>query len=147
MKTLSSYILISFFLLASCSKSKETLQSEDFSITSYPQTWNLVKMTGSLEGSESTGEEMAWQENYFFKTDGSFLKTRITEGESESASGTYSFDESIQIFILNYNETSAIIGSCGSNMKESLTFNAESNTLQSNWWACDGPGLFYEKAK
>jgi len=147
MKTLLSFLLIFAFLMASCSKSNNTLTSEDLSINIYPQTWKLVKMTGSLEGSESAGDDMDWQENYVFKSDGSFLKTRITEEEIESASGNYSFDESTQNFILNYEQASVIIGNCGSNTEESLYFNKESKILQSNWWACDGPGLFYEREK
>ncbi len=147
MKTLFSFLLTSIILMASCSKSNDVLKSEDLSINLFPQTWKLIKMSGSLEGFESVGDEMAWQENYVFMSDGSFLKTRITDGEIESASGTYSFDENIQNFFLNYEQTSPIIGNCGSNIQESLYFNEESKILQSNWWTCDGPGLFYERAK
>ena len=147
MKTLFSFLLISIFLMASCSRNSEVLKSEDLSINIYPQTWKLVQMSGNLVGSESEGDEMAWQENYIFNSDGSFIKTRITEGEIESASGRYSFNENIQNFILNYEQTSPIIGNCGSKIEESLYFNEENKILQSNWWACDGPGLFYKRTK
>ncbi len=147
MKTNFYIFLMACFLITSCSKVNNEQDSKDLSITTYPQTWNLVKMTGNIPGSVSVGEELEWQEKYVFKSDGTFVKSRISEGEIESASGTYSFNEDTQNFILNYEQTSAIIGNCGSNIQESLYFNENSKILQSNWWACDGPGLFYERGK
>ena len=147
MKSLSYFALASFFFLSSCSKNNDSLESEDFSAYKFPQTWKLVKMTGNFEGSVSIGQEMVWQENYVFKSDGSFNKTRITERESESASGRYIFDEINNNFLLNYEQYFEIIANCSSNTKEYLYFNEDSNLLLSNWWACDGPGLFYERIK
>ncbi len=73
-----SYLyLILFVVLASCSKKEEQMKSQDFSFNEYSQKWKLVKMTGSFEGSETTDEEMSWQESYMFKSDGSFLKTEL----------------------------------------------------------------------
>ena len=115
--------------MASCSRNSEVLKSEDLSINIYPQTWKLVQMSGNLVGSESEGDEMAWQENYIFNSDGSFIKTRITEGEIESASGRFSFNKNIQNFILNYEQTSPIIGNCDSKIEESLYFNEENKIL------------------
>ncbi len=147
MKSLLYFIFASVLLLSSCSKTIDALESKDFSINNYPQTWKLIKMTGSQEGSESSGEEMEWQENYVFNSDGSFVKTRISTGELKSASGRYFFNEEIQSFILDYGKSNPIIGSCGSAVEESLYYTKDSKILQSNWWACDGPGLFYKRIK
>lgn len=147
MKTLLYLVLASVFVISSCSNSNGAIDSKDLSVNNYPQTWKLIKITGSMAGSESVGQEMEWQENYVFKSDGSFIKTRNTDGKSESASGSYIFEDNIQNFLLEYNESSPIIGSCGPANKESLYLNEESKILQSNWWACDGPGLFYERLK
>ena len=147
MKYLFYSVLASLFVISSCSKDNDTLESRDLTLNDFPQTWKLIKMTGSLEGSESVGPEMAWQENYVFNSDGTFLKTRITEGESESASGSYVFENDNQSFILDYDQINSIIGSCNSDAEEHLYFNEDSKILLSNWWACDGPGLFYERIK
>src|SRR5690606_11983228 len=101
--------LTSCLVLVSCSKNEDTLKSEHFALNDFPQTWKLVKMTGSLEGSESIGEEMAWQENYHFKADGTFLKTRNTAGESESATGRYIYESENQQFLLDYDRFNEII--------------------------------------
>lgn len=146
MKYLSYFVLASLFVILSCSENNDTIESEDLTLNDFPQAWKLMKMTGSFTGSESVGQEMEWQENYVFKSDGTFLKNRITGGESESASGSYIFDSEDQDFVLNYDLINGIIGSCYSGgTKEYLYFNEDSKILLSEWWACDGPGLFYER--
>ena len=147
MKYIFHLVLASFLVLSSCSKDNDTLVNKDFTSNDFPQTWKLIKMTGSVQGFESEGEDMDWQENYLFRSDGTFLKTRITEGESESASGSFIFDSQNQNFLLSYNQVNNITGSCSSDAKEHLYFPQNSLILLSNWWACDGPGLFYERIK
>lgn len=76
MESLIYFVLASIFIMSSCSKNNDPLESKDFSFNEYPQTWKLIKMTGSLEGSVSGGEEMTWQENYVFKAKGGELYKR-----------------------------------------------------------------------
>ena len=147
MKYLFYFVLASFFVMCSCSKDNDTLESKDLTLNIYSQTWKLIKMTGSLVGYQSVGQDMAWQEIYVFKADGTFLKTRITEGESESAFGSYTFDNDNQNFLLDYDNPNNTIGNCGSDSQEYLYFHQDGKILLSNWWACDGPGLFYERIK
>ena len=144
MKFSYCFLVVALFL-NSCSKEGQVVKTQDFSIDQFPQKWHLVKMTGSFEGSQTTGEEMEWQENYIFKSDGSFLKTRNEMGESTSATGQYFLNEEEKGFILEYNESSSLIGNCTAENKEYLYFDENSHYLLSNWRACDGPGLYYER--
>lgn len=141
-------ILVCTILLASvsCSKKTEATDPIDLVTGNFPQKWVLVKMTGNTANSETTGQDMEWQENYLLRADGSFTKTRITGDETITAEGTYEQKteggEEKLIFI--FNEDSPIIGTCTGDNKETFSLNSE-DQLQSSWFACDGPGLFYER--
>lgn len=146
---LNGFILVSFlFLYTACNKENNDTSEANLLINDYPQTWVLFKMTGSFEGSEYKGDAMEWQENYVFYSNLTFKKTRIKEGKTIVASGTYIMkqDQEEQAILLTYNQSNEIIGSCLPN-KESLYYDANQGVLLSNWWACDGPGLFYKKAE
>jgi hypothetical protein len=47
--------------------------------------------------------------------------------------------------VLTYEEVNNIIGSCYNRPVEYLYYRNDENLLLSNWWACDGPGMFYKK--
>lgn len=108
--------------------------------------WQLIQMTGSVPNSETTGAEMEWQEAYRINTDGTFQKSRDRNGVITEASGTYNLiDNSNDLLLeLNFNSESEIVGSCTSNIKETMSFQSET-IFFSSWNACDGPGLTYEK--
>ncbi len=141
--------------LSSCSKQsqeKEKALNLDLVLQELPQDWKLVKMSGMLVNSETTGNEMAWQESYSFSEDQGFIKTRTTnEGETLTAEGTFQIEEnpetSEKFIVLTYEEDNSIIGNCSREAVEYLYYDKEDKMLLSNWWACDGPGLFYEKTK
>ncbi|RIJ36825.1 hypothetical protein [Pontibacter oryzae] len=135
-------------VLFSCDKEKLSAEAElTFKELSEPQKWELVKMSGQIADSETTGKAMPWQEYYTFNPDGSFTKVRAVEGSLISATGTYKYhithsEKYIELIYPAYND---LIGSCTSaELKETLIVNE--NGLQSNWWACDGPGLWYKLA-
>lgn len=144
--THSFVVLISVLFVFPCSSNKEGLLVEDFSANEYPQTWKLFKMTGNMANSETTGEDMAWQEEYRFNSDGRVVKTRTRNGESSSITGDFRLiQQNEQPYILiEYGENSDLIGSC-TGTEESLSIDSQNKLLQSNWWACDGPGLFYKR--
>jgi hypothetical protein len=108
--------------------------------------WKLIQMTGSIPNSETSGAEMDWQETYVLNANGTFLKSRDRDGVTTEVSGTYNFinNSNEPLIELNFDTESEIIGSCTSNMKE--TMNLQSETIFLSFWeACDGPGLKYEK--
>ncbi|MCM4157155.1 hypothetical protein DHD80_14195 [Gramella sp. AN32] len=137
--------------LFSCSEEKESsLENVDqpqLSTNDYPQQWKLFKMTGSFDGSETTGEEMEWQETYYFYQDKSFKKVRIKNNISVEAKGSFEIlmSDEEAAFILTYNQPSELIGNCTGDLKEHLSLRENNTVLQSSWMACDGPGLFYKR--
>jgi len=134
-----------------------TTDTEEIKLTSEDiyGNWTLVKMTGSFENSSTTGEDMDWQESYNFNRDGTFIKSRLRNGEHTEAEGSFVITEndsqyndprinfSLEILFFNSN---SIAASCYSGtMKEELYF--RDGRMLSNYHACDGPGLEYEKSK
>ena len=138
--------LLSFIIL-SCSNNSDQLETQDLSIESFPQKWSLYKMTGSLLYSETTGNDMPYQEYYIFNSDNTFSKTRISDKNEVSISGLYEIEMNNDgvAYLLNYPEESDLVGNCSSKKKEYLYLDDQGTTLLSSWWACDGPGLFYKQ--
>jgi hypothetical protein len=144
-------ILVVLASIYSCTKETDDMASN----MEYNGQWELVKMTGSLEGSEYTGLDMDWQETYIINEDETFTKTRVRGDSTIVVSGTYTYTEEglleeseldlITYIKFSHNTDNAIIGSCGfQSLTEYLYFNSN-NKLISTWNACDGPGLEYIK--
>lgn len=136
----SLLVLLVICLSFSCSK------DDNFDPGKYPQKWTLVKMTGQISNSETTGENMEWQEYYLLKSDGTFIKNRVRDGIDYEESGSFTFaDKTDGKFLeLTYDADNEIIGSCNANQTESLWLKSE-NKLVGTWSYCDGPGLEYER--
>jgi hypothetical protein len=58
-------------ILCSCSNDDDCVTQ-----TTLEGDWNLVRMSGSIPDSETTGSDMEWQESYRFFEDGNFLKNQ-----------------------------------------------------------------------
>jgi len=110
------------------------------------QTWKLVQMTAGMVNSQTTGADMDWQESYTFKPDGTFLKTRETNGTTQTASGLYVIENLTDgtYVKLTFQSGTEIIGNCTGNDEEQL-YVPSNDKLQGTWLACDGPGLTYEQ--
>lgn len=135
-------VLIAFLtIFNSCSKDNVATDN-----TGYYGKWTLIKMSGSMVDSETTGSAMEWQEFYLFNTNGTFIKSRERNGVKTTISGTYTTTNNPDgiYFELTYPNDSEIIGSCYGNLKEEL-YIIENNTLSNTWKNCDGPGLEYKK--
>lgn len=141
MKHLLLFILIGLVI---CSCSDDTILAPGDA----PQKWDLVKMSGGLNPTETTGEDMAWQEFYMLYPDGTFLKSRTSDGNSMQAEGTYQVEKESdrKYLVLTYKSNHQIIGSCISGNQERLFLNAD-NHLLSTWINCDGPGLEYKRVQ
>jgi len=137
MKVLFGIVIL---VMASCSGQNNS----DIDLKNNPQTWKLVKMTGSLQHSETTGNEMAWQEQILL-SNGSFEKIRIENGQSTKVTGSYEFSEESDgpYLILKYTSSSELIGNCTGNLMEYYRV-LPNDKLQGTWLACDGPGLEYD---
>lgn len=136
-------ILIGLLIFSSCQI------DDEFNPTQYPQKWQLVKMTGQIANSETTGNAMEWQEFYLLNSNGTFTKSRERNGLLMEESGTFTFKNlSEEKFLeLIYASDNELIGSCySSELKESLWLKSE-NKLMGTWSECDGPGLEYERTE
>lgn len=129
--------------MLSCSK------DDDFVSDQYPQKWKLIEMSGSIANvPPSTGSDMAWQEYYILNSDSTFIKARETDNVVMQEAGTFTFKELSdgKYFELVYKSDNDLIGNCTSEAKELLKLNSEKK-LTGTWWACDGPGLKYERVE
>ena len=139
----NSFLLLLIICFAlSCSKDKD----ENFDIDEYPQKWILVKMSSQVPNSETTGENMVWQEYYALQADGSFIKHREIDGTTYEAAGTFALMDLAddKYLKLTYDKDYEIIGSCAANQTETLRI-VSGNKIAGTWLACDGPGLEYER--
>jgi len=127
-------------ILFSCKK------EDGFDFAQYPQKWQLVKMTGQIPNSETTGANMAWQEFYLLRADSTFIKSRERNGQVTEASGSYTTVTLADGKYLNlaYETDNSIIGNCTPEPTEELAFISQ-DKLISSWQACDGPGLEYSR--
>lgn len=117
---------------------------------SYPQQWVLVKMSSMTPNSETTGENMPWQELITLHADSTFTKHREKDGISSEAVGTFTFEigKSNPPYVqlsLHYTAANDLIGNCyGDPMFEAYWLDTQC-TLQGTWSHCDGPGLYYKR--
>lgn len=133
-----AFVILSCLTLYSCSENNALTSG------SYPQKWKLAKMTGSMIPSETTGEDMTWQESYVLYTDHTFVKSSTRKEGMIKAEGTYTIENTTdrKRLVLTYKSDNDIIGNCTSEPEEHLYFNSNNN-LVNDWSMCDGPGLEY----
>lgn len=143
MKNLPGLCLLLTGLIA-CQK----VEVEQVDGNAYPQTWQLVRYSGSIPNSSKTGADLPMQETYVFQADSSFLKTRRQDGQVTEASGVFSLKNLLdgRYLILTYATASPLIGACTLLPQETLALKGD-DTLANTWLACDGPGLEYKKVK
>ena len=128
-----------YLLIISCSNNEEAIEETS------SQIWQLVKMTGNVEGSETTGTAMEWQEFYMLKFDGTFLKSRYRNDVNTEVKGSYSYKtiNEQEFIVFTYFEENELIANCTSTLEEYLL--VQDYKLIGTWNACDGPALEYQK--
>lgn len=142
MKTYTVPTLLFVASLFSCSKENQ----KDLT-ASNQQKWRLVKMTGSMIHSETTGKDMSWQEYYLFNSDGTFLKSREQNGQVKEATGIYSYPPNKsgeKSILLTYKSGFELRASCFSDPPQESLDIISSDKLVGTWNICDGPGLEYQ---
>lgn len=148
MKKIAALSLLLFTLFSCSNEDDFGLESSQFVFSE--QKWNLVRMTGSFVGSETTGDDMEWQEFYIFAPEGTFVKTRIVGDIITEATGSFEiieFDNDPELYLeLTFISGKELAGNCTGDDKELLMYRT-STMISSMWMACDGPGLDYELSK
>jgi len=143
------FLFLSLFIFFSCAEDDDFgLESTQFVFSD--QKWELVQMSGSFQNSETTGEEMDWQEYYIFSPEGTFIKSRTVDEEVTEATGTFEvveYDNDLNHYLeLTYQTGNKLVGNCTGDDKELLIYR-NSTMISSLWMACDGPGLDYSLSK
>ena len=104
---MKNLIFISLLIctLFSCTK------TDEFNIEQYPQKWQLIKMTGQIPNSETTGTNMEWQEFYLLTSNATFIKSRERDGILTEESGNFSFEDLSdgKYLVLTYETDNTII--------------------------------------
>ena len=140
----SLILLLLSMMFFSCSV--EDYREDDINLQYTVQKWELVRMTGSFVNSETTGDDMEWQEYYIFSPDGTFLKSRTIDGLTVEAWGAFEVveydNDDLDYLELVYTSGQELIGSCNGDRTEILVYRSE-KTISNTWQACDGPGLDY----
>lgn len=133
-------LLFSLFILLSCSKEDQASDKD------LQGKWVLIEMNGNIPDSQTTGSNMDWQEFYQLNSDGTFKKSRERDDITVELFGVYNLVASSgeNKLELSYNVASAILGTCGTDLKEYMYL--QSTTIfTSTWQNCDGPRLKYER--
>ncbi|WP_291964183.1 hypothetical protein [Maribacter sp.] len=144
-----SVLFLFLLLFISCADDDDFgLESTQFVFSE--QRWELVQMSGSFTGSETTGKDMQWQEYYIFSPEGTFLKSRTVNDEVTEATGTFEvveYDNDLNHYLeLTYQTGNTLVGNCTGDNKELLMYR-NTTMITSLWLACDGPGLDYQLRK
>lgn len=146
MKKITLIGVITLFITSFLSCSNDDGDSKN---TSYYGKWELSRMAGNgfILAVYSIGQPQ-WKETYDFKKDNTFIKTKVQNETTITASGTFSVAtiQNRPHLQLTYTNPSEIVGSCKGNQSEELVVN-EAGTLNSTWQNCDGPSLEYKKVK
>jgi hypothetical protein len=139
---MKNLIFISLLVCTLLSCTKE----DEFDFEQYHQKWQLIKMTGQIPNSETTGIDMEWQEFYLLNSNSTFIKSRERNGVLTEESGNFSFEDLSdgKYLVLTYGSDNSIIGNCTSDLKEVLMVKSDTRML-GTWSACDGPGLEYKR--
>ncbi len=147
---------ILFAILFACSsevehQSKSEMETEASckgQALQFPQKWQLVRVSGNMMNSETTGMAMQWQESILLNSDNTFIKTRQLPDKTIESSGTFTvtpneIDKSVQLTLL-YEWDTRLVGNCfGEPLKEVYMLDSTCK-LHGTWAMCDGPGLEYE---
>jgi hypothetical protein len=107
------------------------------------QKLQLIRMSGNIPNSTTTGDKMPWQEFYSLNPDSTFVKSRTVNKVTDIAGGKYhvAVGATATALTFTYDSMNNLIGNCTGNKVENLTLTG--NEATSFWSACDGPGLVY----
>jgi len=136
-----SFWVFLLFLVA-CSDSDDN----DPLTQSLPQTWELTGINVGISGENFEENELPWQETLLLNSDNSFVRTRVFENETITATGQFEFLETsgeMQLLLI-HNEDSQLVENCSGSNEERLRF-ISNNQLSGGAVPCDGPGLFYNR--
>lgn len=137
----------SLMLFFSCDKEKS---EENFIVGD----WNLVEIYNPWTGTSSSENLSDFFQTYQFMSDGTFKKTRKSEGEElKEATGVYTLEDvplysssDAKLFIyLTFTAGDDIYNNCGNPNEEQLTLRFSNKLSNFSATPCDGAGFTFEK--
>ncbi len=146
---MKNVLLLSLLICIASSCTSDNEMDPEFTDKQQVEKWKLVQMTSNIiDAAPVTGSNMDWQEVYQLSPDKTFLKFRQINDKIIEIAGTYSFVSLSNGTYLElvYKSDHELIGNCTSDNIELLLLSSE-NKLTATWWACDGPGLLYERTE
>lgn len=141
------HLLALLLIFSACSSEKEEkIEVADFSADSFPIQWELTEMSTMLVGSQTSGDDLPYNEYYVLKEDNTFTKTRVANGNALKAFGNYSLTSinNDEYFKLEYSSPNDLVESCSSSTIEHLIIDS-STKIRGTANACDWPSKIYRR--
>ena len=144
MKTRNILLILTTALVLSCSDD-ESKTADLKTPVEEPLRLELIGMSGQMRNSETTGEEMQWQEYFLLKKQMNFEKVHLEDGAEVKSTGTFEIEmiNGDKYLKFTHDTKNKAYGNCTGDKVELLRY-TNSNELKGSWSACDGPGLFYK---
>ncbi len=140
--------ILAFILIISCSKDNSSEEPLKFSVTDFPQTWELSYINAGLSGEIIDAQENSVREIYVFKENGTFSKEFQDEFAKGDVVGTYDLvtNEDREYLILTYKIDIDSLSYCSRNNVENMLISDNGQTLSNgSCLAFDGPGMYYQR--
>ncbi len=140
--------LLAFIFISSCSNDDNSVEILKFSLTDFPQTWELTSINAGLSGEIIDAEEISVREIYVLKENGAFSKEFRDEFVEGNMNGTYDIttDEDREYLILTYEIDIDSLSYCSNGNVETMLVSENEQILSNgSCLAFDGPGIYYER--
>lgn len=140
-------VLLLFLFLSSCSKG-DNAGTLKFSLTDFPQTWELYSISAGLSGEVVNAAEIPVREIYVFKNDSIFSKEFKDEYTQGNLNGTYEVvsNKNRENLILTYEVAMDSLSYCSrDNTENMLILNNGQVLFNGRCSAFDGPAMSYQR--
>lgn len=140
--------LLVFIFISSCSNDDNASEILKFSLTDFPQTWELSSINAGLSGEIIAAEEISVREIYIFNDNGTFSKEFQDEYVQGNMNGTYEVIsvENREYLTLTYEVDVNSLSYCSKGNVENMLVSDNRQILSNgSCLAFDGPAMCYER--
>lgn len=140
--------LLAFIFISSCSNDDNSVEILKFSLTDFPQTWELSSINAGLSGEIIDAEEISVSEIYVLNDNGTFSKEFQDEFVQGNMNGTYDITttENREYLIFTYEVDIDSWSYCSNGNVETMIVSDNEQILSNgSCLAFDGPAMDYER--
>ncbi|MDE3744127.1 hypothetical protein [Maribacter polysaccharolyticus] len=140
--------LLAFIFISSCSNDENSVEILKFSLTDFPQTWELSSINAGLSGEIINAEEISVSEIYVLNDNGTFSKEFQDEFVQGNMNGTYDITttENREYLIFTYEVDIDSLSYCSNgNVETMLVSDNEQILSNGSCLAFDSPAMYYER--